>query len=435
MRGRDMPLTAGLEPRVDILDSEESNPMSAMLARYDIAAGHLGLDSGMNRMLTHPEYEIQVSVPIEMDSGDIQVFTGYRVIHNTARGPGKGGIRFDAGVSIEEVRALAAWMTWKCAVVNIPFGGAKGGILCNPFRLSQKELERLTRRYTSRIMNTLGPDSDVPAPDVNTNEQTMAWILDTYSMHVGHSTPGVVTGKPVSLGGSLGRRDATGRGCLIVIQEAFAHLGMQLQGATVAVQGFGKVGGVAARLLHEAGCRVVAISDRGSAIYNAKGIDVRAALAWIDRRVLLDGFPGAEPIAGEALLSLDVDVLVPAATENAITSLNAADVQARIVCEGANGPTTAEADAILEENGVFVIPDILANAGGVTVSYFEWVQNRAAYHWTERAVNERLEEIMKRAFSDVVREAKKRNVTMRTAAYCLGIERVATAHRLRGLYA
>jgi glutamate dehydrogenase (NAD(P)+) len=326
-------------------------------------------------------------------------------------------------------------MTWKCAVVNIPFGGAKGGILCNPFRLSQKELERLTRRYTSRIMNTLGPDSDVPAPDVNTNEQTMAWILDTYSMHVGHSTPGVVTGKPVSLGGSLGRRDATGRGCLIVIQEAFAHLGMQLQGATVAVQGFGKVGGVAARLLHEAGCRVVAISDRGSAIYNAKGIDVRAALAWIDRRVLLDGFPGAEPIAGEALLSLDVDVLVPAATENVITSLNAADVQARIVCEGANGPTTAEADAILEENGVFVIPDILANAGGVTVSYFEWVQNRAAYHWTERAVNERLEEIMKRAFSDVVREAKKRNVTMRTAAYCLGIERVATAHRLRGLYA
>jgi glutamate dehydrogenase (NAD(P)+) len=430
-----MPLTAGLEPRVDILDSEESNPMSAMLARYDIAAGHLGLDSGMNRMLTHPEYEIQVSVPIEMDSGDVQVFTGYRVIHNTARGPGKGGIRFDAGVSIEEVRALAAWMTWKCAVVNIPFGGAKGGILCNPFRLSQKELERLTRRYTSRIMNTLGPDSDVPAPDVNTNEQTMAWILDTYSMHVGHSTPGVVTGKPVSLGGSLGRRDATGRGCLIVIQEAFAHLGMQLQGATVAVQGFGKVGGVAARLLHEAGCRVVAISDRGSAIYNAKGIDVRAALAWIDRRVLLDGFPGAEPIAGEALLSLDVDVLVPAATENVITSLNAADVQARIVCEGANGPTTAEADAILEENGVFVIPDILANAGGVTVSYFEWVQNRAAYHWTERAVNERLEEIMKRAFSDVVREAKKRNVTMRTAAYCLGIERVATAHRLRGLYA
>ncbi|HKY98405.1 MAG TPA: Glu/Leu/Phe/Val dehydrogenase [Gemmatimonadaceae bacterium] len=430
-----MPLTAGLDERFELLDSEESNPMSAMLARYDTAAGLLGLDSGMNRLLTQPEYEIQVAVPIEMDNGDVQVFTGYRVIHNTARGPGKGGIRFDAGVSIEEVRALAAWMTWKCAVVDIPFGGAKGGILCNPFRLSQKELERLTRRYTSRIMATLGPDSDVPAPDVNTNEQTMAWILDTYSMHAGRSTPGVVTGKPVSLGGSLGRRDATGRGCLIAIQEAFAHLGMQLQGATVAVQGFGKVGGVAARLLHQAGCRVVAISDRGSAIYNAKGIDVPAALAWIDRRVLLDGFPGAEPIAGEALLSLDVDVLVPAATENVITSLNAADVQARIVCEGANGPTTAEADAILDSNGVFVIPDILANAGGVTVSYFEWAQNRAAINWTERAVNERLNEIMTRAFSDVAREAKKRKVSMRTAAYCLGIERVATAHRLRGLYA
>ena len=430
-----MPLTAGLEERFELLDSEESNPMSAMLARYDTAAGLLGLDSGMNRLLTQPEYEIQVAVPIEMDNGDVQVFTGYRVIHNTARGPGKGGIRFDAGVSIEEVRALAAWMTWKCAVVDIPFGGAKGGILCNPFRLSQKELERLTRRYTSRIMATLGPDSDVPAPDVNTNEQTMAWILDTYSMHAGRSTPGVVTGKPVSLGGSLGRRDPTGRGCLIVIQEAFAHLGMQLQGATVAVQGFGKVGGVAARLLHQAGCRVVAISDRGSAIYNAKGIDVPAALAWIDRRVLLDGFPGAEPIAGEALLSLDVDVLIPAATENVITSLNAVDVQARIVCEGANGPTTAEADAVLDARGVFVIPDILANAGGVTVSYFEWAQNRAAFYWTERAVNDRLTGIMTRAFADVAREAKKRKVSMRTAAYCLGIDRVAAAHRLRGLYA
>ena len=430
-----MPLTAGLDRHADIVSTEELNPMSAMLARYDIASHQLGLDAGMNRLLTHPEYEIQVSVPVEMDNGDVQVFTGYRVIHNTARGPGKGGIRFDAGVSIEEVRALAAWMTWKCAVVDLPFGGAKGGILCNPFRLSPRELERLTRRYTSRIISTLGPDSDVPAPDVNTNEQTMAWVLDTYSMHVGRATPGVVTGKPVALGGSLGRRDATGRGCLIVIQEAFAHLGMQLQGSTVAVQGFGKVGGVAARLLYEAGCRVVAISDRGGAIYNAKGIDVPAALKWVSNRVLLDGFPGAEPIASEALLGLEVDVLVPAAMENMITSINAGDVKARIVCEGANGPTTAEADAILEANGVLVIPDILANAGGVTVSYFEWVQNRAAYHWTERVVNERLSEIMKRAFSDVARESRKRNVTMRTAAYCLGIDRVATAHRLRGLYA
>ena len=430
-----MTVTAPVETRADILDTDELNPMSGMLARYDVASRELGLDSGMNRMLTHPEYEIQVSVPVEMDNGDVQVFTGYRVIHNTARGPGKGGVRFDAGVSIEEVRALAAWMTWKCAVVDVPFGGAKGGILCNPFRLSPKELERLTRRYTSRIISTLGPDSDVPAPDVNTNEQTMAWILDTYSMHVGRSTPAVVTGKPVALGGSLGRRDATGRGCLIVIQEAFAHLGMRLQGSTVAVQGFGKVGAVAARLLYEAGCKVVAISDRGGAIYNAKGIDIPAAIKWLSNRVLLDGFPGGEPIASEALLALDVDVLVPAAMENVITSLNAASVQARIVCEGANGPTTAAADAILEGNGVIVIPDILANAGGVTVSYFEWVQNRAAYHWTERMVNDRLTETMQRAFSEVARESKKRNVTLRTAAYCLGIDRVATAHRLRGIYA
>lgn len=429
-----MTSTIALETHPDMTGTDEVNPMLAMLARYDIAAHHLGLDAGMNRLLTHPEYEIQVSVPVEMDNGDVQVFTGYRVIHNTARGPGKGGIRFDAGVSPEEVRALAAWMTWKCAVVDIPFGGAKGGVLCNPYRMSPKELERLTRRYTSRIINTLGPDSDIPAPDVNTSEQTMAWILDTYSMHVGRASPGVVTGKPIALGGSLGRRDATGRGCLIVIQEAFAHLGMQLQGATVAVQGFGKVGGVAARLLHEAGCRVVAIGDRGGAIYNAKGIDVPTALAWVEKRVLLDGFPGAEPITSEALLSLDVDVLIPAATENTITSLNAGDVQARIVCEGANGPTTAAADAILEANGVFVIPDILANAGGVTVSYFEWVQNRAAYHWTERDVNDRLADVMKRAFSDVARMSRKMNVTMRTAAYCLGIDRVATAHRLRGLY-
>ena len=429
-----MPLTTGLKTHPEIMDADEMNPMSAMLARYDVAAHHLGLDAGMNRLLTHPEYEVQVAVPIEMDNGDLQVFTGYRVIHNTARGPGKGGIRFDAGVSLEEVRALAAWMTWKCAVVDIPFGGAKGGVLCNPFRMSPKEIERLTRRYTSRIINTLGPDSDIPAPDVNTNEQVMAWLLDTYSMHVGRPTPGVVTGKPIALGGSLGRRDATGRGCLIVIQEAFAHLGMQLQGATVAVQGFGKVGGVAARLLQEAGCRVVAIGDRGGAIYNSRGIDVPTALAWVDKRVLLDGFPGAEPITSEALMSLDVDVLVPAATENVITTLNAGDVQARIVCEGANGPTTAAADAILEENGVFVIPDILANAGGVTVSYFEWVQNRAAYRWTERDVNERLTDVMKKAFSDVARESRKMNVTMRTAAYCVGIDRVATAHRLRGLY-
>jgi glutamate dehydrogenase (NAD(P)+) len=326
-------------------------------------------------------------------------------------------------------------MTWKCAVVNVPFGGAKGGILCDPFRLSRNELERLTRRYTSRIIKTLGPDSDVPAPDVNTGEQVMAWLLDTYSMHVGHFTPAVVTGKPLSLGGSRGRADATGRGCLLVIQQALDHLGMSISGVTVAVQGFGKVGGVAARLLHEAGARVVAIGDRGGAIYNSVGIDVPAALAWVSQNALLDGFPGGEPMDNDDLLCLDVDVLVPAAMENVITSENAGRVQARIVCEGANGPTSAAADDILEAKGVFVIPDILANAGGVTVSYFEWVQNRAAYGWSERAVNERLAETMNRAFQEVLKESKERNVTMRTAAYCLGIERVAAAHRLRGMYA
>jgi glutamate dehydrogenase (NAD(P)+) len=414
---------------------DEVNPMSAMLARYDLAARHLGLDAGMNRILAEPEYEIRVSLPVEMDHGDVEVFTGYRVIHNTARGPGKGGIRFDTSVTAEEVRALAAWMTWKCAVVDVPFGGAKGGILCDPSRLSRKELERLTRRYASRLIGTLGPDSDVPAPDVNTNDQIMAWILDTYSMHVGQFTPAVVTGKPIPLGGSYGRADATGRGCLIVIGEALEHLGMVPYGATVAIQGFGKVGGVTARLMDEAGYTIVAIGDVSGAIYNADGIDVASAHEWVRQHRLLDGFPGGEPIDSETLLSLDVDVLVPAATENVITSDNARHIQARVVCEGANGPTTAAADDILESKGVFVIPDILANAGGVTVSYFEWVQNRSAYRWSEQAVNERLAEIMQRAFSEVLRESKEKKLTMRTAAYCLGIERVATAHRMRGLYA
>jgi glutamate dehydrogenase (NAD(P)+) len=409
--------------------------MGAMLARYDNAARHLGLDAGVNRMLTQPEYEIQVSVPVRMDSGEVEVFTGYRVIHNTTRGPGKGGIRFDPGVTPDEVRALAAWMTWKCAVVDVPFGGAKGGVLCDPSRLSNNELERVTRRYTSRIIGTLGPDSDIPAPDVNTTQQVMAWLLDTYSMHVGHFTPAVVTGKPLALGGSLGRADATGRGCLMMIEHALEHLGMKMSRASVAVQGFGKVGGVTARLLREAGARVIAISDRSGAFYNAGGIDVPAALEWVRQNRLLEGFGGGEQIENDELLALPVDVLVPAAMENVITSENAGRVRARILCEGANGPTTAAADDILEAKGVFVIPDILANTGGVTVSYFEWVQNRAGYHWSESLVNERLAEMMKRAFDEVLRESKERNVSMRTAAYCLGIGRVAAAHRLRGMYA
>ena len=428
-----MTATAGVE--ADEITKIESNPMTAMLARYDTAARHLGIDAGLNRVLSQPEYEIQVSVPVQMDTGETEVFTGYRVIHNTARGPGKGGIRFDTGVTIDEVRALAAWMTWKCAVVDVPFGGAKGGVLCDPSRLSNNELERLTRRYTSRIIRTLGPDSDIPAPDVNTNQQVMAWLLDTYSMHVGHFTPAVVTGKPIALGGSLGRADATGRGCLIAIEQALEHLGMKMRGASIAVQGFGKVGGAAARLLYEAGARIIAISDRSGAIYNAAGIDVPAALEWVSRNSLLEGFDGGETIEPDDLLSLPVDVLLPAAMENVITSENARRVQARIVCEGANGPTSAAADDILEAKGVFVIPDILANAGGVTVSYFEWVQNRAGYHWSETVVNERLADIMKRAFAEVLRESVERKVSMRTAAYCVGIGRVATAHRLRGMYA
>jgi glutamate dehydrogenase (NAD(P)+) len=413
----------------------ETNPLAAMLARYDRAVHHLGLDSGLNRVLSQPQYEITVSIPIERDNGDLEVFTGFRVIHNTARGPGKGGIRFDVHVDQDEVRALAAWMTWKCAVVDIPFGGAKGGVLCDPHAMSPRELERLTRRYTAGIINTLGPESDVPAPDVNTNEQTMSWVLDTYSMHVGHSSPAVVTGKPIALGGSLGRREATGRGCLISVEEALDHLGMKMQGATVAVQGFGKVGGIAAELLAAAGAKVVAIGDRTGAMHNANGIDVAGAAQWVATHGVLEGFRGGDRISDEELLTLDVDVLVPAALENVITSANAANIRARILCEGANGPTTAAADAILDAKGVFVIPDILANAGGVTVSYFEWVQNRAAYYWTEDVVNERLGHVMRRSFADVLRLSQQHQVTMRTAAYMLGIGRVAEAHRLRGVYA
>ena len=363
------------------------------------------------------------------------MFTGYRVLYNTSRGPAKGGIRFDMAVTLEEVKALAAWMTWKCAVVNLPFGGAKGGVLCDPSKLSVGELERLTRRYTAGIVATLGPDSDVPAPDVNTNERVMAWVMDTYSMRMGHTVTAVVTGKPVEMGGSLGRREATGRGCMIVTKEALRHLGVPIQGTTVAVQGFGNVGSVAAQLLSKEGCRIVAISDKTGGYYNEKGIDIDGALAHVRKAKHLEGFAGATPITNEELLTLDVDVLVPAALENVITSKNAAKVRAKIICEGANGPTTANADNILEEKGIFVIPDILANAGGVTVSYFEWVQDRGGYFWTEDVVNQRLTEIMCRSFSDVLKLSQQHKVNMRTASYMLAISRVATVHRLRGIYA
>jgi glutamate dehydrogenase (NAD(P)+) len=414
---------------------DEDNPFDAMSARLDRAAAELELDPGIYRILRQPERQLTVAIPIRMDSGEIDVFTGHRVVHNTARGPGKGGIRFDTHVSLDEVSALAAWMTWKCAVVDVPFGGAKGGVLCDPLTMSPGELERLTRRYTSAIIDGLGPDSDVPAPDVNTNERVMAWVMDTYSMHVGHSVPGVVTGKPIALGGSHGRREATGRGCMIATREALAHLGMPVKGATAAVQGFGKVGSVAAQQLSRLGLRVVAIGDRTGALYNARGIDVDEATAWVQRHGTLEGYVKGTSITNDELLTLEVDVLVPAALENVITTKNAARIRAKIICEGANGPTSAAADPILEENGVFVIPDILANAGGVTVSYFEWVQNRAGYAWTEQVVNERLEETMVRSFRDVLELSQSCQVGMRTAAYMLALSRVAAVHELRGVYA
>jgi glutamate dehydrogenase (NAD(P)+) len=413
----------------------EENPFEAMMSRFDRAAELLDLEPGIYRILRHPEKQIIVSVPVQLDNGEVEVYTGYRVLYNTSRGPAKGGIRFDLNVTLDEVKALAAWMTWKCAVVNLPFGGAKGGVVCDPLKMSVGELERLTRRYTAGIINTLGPDSDVPAPDVNTNERVMAWVMDTYSMHVRHTVTAVVTGKPVEMGGSLGRREATGRGCMIVTKEALSHLGMAVKGTTVAVQGFGNVGSVAAQLLQREGCKIVAISDRTGAVHNANGIDVDDAVSWVREHKTLDGYPKGDRIGNEDLLTLDVDVLLPAALENVITSKNAPKIRAKIICEGANGPTTAGADAILEEKGIFVIPDILANAGGVTVSYFEWVQDRGGYFWSEDTVNDRLREIMIRSFKDVLDLSRQHKVNMRTAAYMVSISRVATVHKLRGIYA
>jgi glutamate dehydrogenase (NAD(P)+) len=414
---------------------DEENPFEAMMSRFDKAAELLDLEPGLYKVLRQAEKQVIVSIPVMRDNGEVDVFEGYRVQYNTSRGPAKGGIRFDLNVTLEEVKALAAWMTWKCAVVNIPFGGAKGGVKCDPLAMSGAELEKLTRRYTSGIINMLGPDSDVPAPDVNTNERVMAWIMDTYSMHVGHTTTAVVTGKPVELGGSLGRREATGRGCMIVTKEALKHLGMPVKGTTVAVQGFGNVGSVAAQLLSREGCKIVAIGDRSLSLYNKSGIDIDEAIEYVKKHRNLEGYNKGDVISGADLLTLDVDVLVPAALENVITTRNAAEIKARIICEGANGPTTAAADSILDENGIFVIPDILANAGGVTVSYFEWVQDRGGYFWTEDLVNERLETIMKRSFHDVLDLSRQSRVNMRTASYMLSISRVASVHRLRGIYA
>lgn len=429
-----LPTNAIVQPDKDRF-LHEVNPFEGMMSRFDRAADLLDLEPGLYKVLRKPEKQIIVACPTMMDNGEIEVFTGIRVLYNTSRGPAKGGIRFDLNVTLDEVTALAAWMTWKCAVVNVPFGGAKGGVICDPLKMSAGELERLTRRYTSGIINTLGPDSDVPAPDVNTNERVMAWIMDTYSMHKQHTVTAVVTGKPVEMGGSLGRREATGRGCTIVTKEALAHLGMTVRGTTVAVQGFGNVGSITAQLLAREGCKIVAVSDRTGGIHNAAGLDVDDLINWVKHHKTLEGYAKGDAITNDELLLLDVDVLVPAALENVITTKNAAKVRAKIICEGANGPTTAGADAILDEKGVFVIPDILANAGGVTVSYFEWVQDRGGYFWSEEVVNDRLRDIMMHGFRDVLELSKQHKVNMRTASYMLSISRVATVHRLRGIYA
>jgi glutamate dehydrogenase (NAD(P)+) len=415
--------------------AEHGSIFKAMLQEFDEAARLLKLDPGIWNILTHPKRQIIVSCPVQMDSGDIEVFTGYRVQYNITLGPAKGGIRYHPDVSLDEVTALAAWMTWKCAVAHIPFGGGKGGIVCDPTRMSRRELEALTRRYVAEIVDAIGPEKDVPAPDVNTNDQVMAWVMDTYSMHVGHTETAVVTGKPVELGGSLGRREATGRGVMIVAREAAKHRRLDITNATVAIQGFGNVGSVSAELLTRLGAKIVAITDVRGGVHNAKGLDVPKMLEYAAKHKTIDNFPGGEPLTNEELFALDADILIPAALENQITMDNVSSIRARIVIEAANGPTTPEANNALHERGVFVVPDILANSGGVTVSYFEWVQDRYGYFWEENEVNARLEKKMHDAFHDVLQTSMKYKVDMRTAAYIVAISRVGTVTRMRGMYA
>ncbi len=415
--------------------TDEKNPFEAMSERFDKAAQLLGLDPDLYAVMRVPSRELKVYIPVRMDTGHIQVFEGYRVQHNFARGPAKGGIRYAPDVTLDEVKALSAWMTWKCAVVNVPFGGGKGGIICNPIQMSLGELERLTRRYTAELIDFIGPDKDVPAPDMNTNEQTMAWIMDTYSMHARHTVTAVVTGKPVALGGSLGRREATGRGVLFCVNEAIKRFKLSPAETTVVVQGSGNVGGIGAQLMHEAGYKVIAISDVSGGIYNRNGIDIPVALDHLQKNRSFDGFEGVEAVGNKELLELECDVLAPCATENQITSENADRIKCKILAEGANGPTTPKADKILHDKGIFVIPDILANAGGVTVSYFEWVQDRMGYFWQESQVNQRLEEKMVASFDELCHYADKHDVDTRTAAYMLAIDRVAYDTRMRGIYA
>jgi glutamate dehydrogenase (NAD(P)+) len=420
---------------VPISLENEKNPWIAAETRFDEAAMRLKLDDGMRKVLRSTAKELTVHIPVLLDDGRIEVFTGYRVQHSLARGPAKGGIRFAPDVTLDEVRALASWMTWKCAVVNIPFGGGKGGVICDPHLLSDAELEKLTRRYTAEIIDFLGPERDVPAPDVNTNEKVMAWIMDTYSMHARHTVTAVVTGKPMALGGSRGRPEATGRGCMIVILKALELLGLKPQDARVVIQGFGNVGGMAAKLMRAIGFKIVCVVEYDGAVYHANGLDIAALQEHRQETGSITGFPGGDDMDKDEALFLECDVLIPAATENVIHSGNADRIRCKILCEGANGPTTPLADEVLADKKVFVIPDILANAGGVTVSYFEWVQDRQGFFWNEQLVNQRLEEIMTESFDAVVEFARAHQVNNRIAAYMLALDRVAQAIKLRGIYA
>jgi len=415
---------------------DEESPFESMMERFRFASEILQLDEGMFQYLASPEKVVMVSIPVVMDDRSIRVFEGYRVIHDSVLGPSKGGIRYSPDVTLDEVKALAAWMTWKCAVVNVPFGGAKGGVRVNPKELSNAELERLTRRFTSNMLDVFGPDRDIPAPDMNTNEQIMAWIMDTYSMNNKKTETAVVTGKPVILGGSQGRKEATGRGVVTVTIAALSKLGLAASNAKVVVQGFGNVGSISAKLIYEQGANILAISDISGGYYNKNGIDIPKAIAYSQENGnSLEGFDGAEPITNEELLELECDVLIPAAKEDQISRHNAHKIKAKIISEGANGPVTANADGILEEKGIMVIPDILANAGGVTVSYFEWVQDRQGYFWTEERVNRRLNRMMREAFDNIFKVSEEYNITLRQAAYVYAIKRVSETLSLRGIYA
>jgi glutamate dehydrogenase (NAD(P)+) len=410
------------------------NAWAVAQAQFDLAAKRLNLDEAMRRVLREPRRELTVHFPVKMDDGSVQVFTGYRVQHNLGRGPAKGGIRYHQDVSLDEVKALAMWMTWKCAVVGIPYGGGKGGVIVNPKKLSQKELEALTRRFFTEIEVLVGPEKDIPAPDVNTNAQVMAWMMDTYSMHMGYTVPGVVTGKPISLGGSEGRNEATARGTVYCIVEAARHLGIELDKARVSIQGFGNAGSIAATLISAEKATVVAVSDSTGGIHNPNGLEINRVIQWKQEHGTVQGFPGSKDITNAQVLEVDCEILIPAALENQITERNAGNIKARLIAEAANGPTTPEADEILWKAGKFMIPDILCNAGGVTVSYFEWVQDLNRDHWSEQVVNEKLKGIMVKAFQETLAIARREQINMRTAAYLLAVKRVAEATQMRGLY-